>query len=213
MNLLGELAALATSVTLTFASTFLTLSARQLGSVVLNRFRSVVAIGLLGITHWVLYGIPFPIHSEPERWLWLGLSGIVGYVIGDLSLYKAFIWIGTRLSMLVMSLVPVIAAFLAWVFLGETISLLQMGGMALTLSGVAWVVLDRGPSKAKRDKDYRRGILYALGGAMGQAGGMVLSKKGLGGDFSPIAANLIRLTIGAGLLWGIHPAERSEVNN
>lgn len=203
MNLIGELAALATSASFTIGSSFFTLSGRVLGSVVVNRLRLLVAIGFLILSHWVLYGIPYPIHAEPYRWLWLGLSGVVGYAFGDYFLFQAFVWIGPRLSMLMMSLAPVIATFLAWVFLGERITLPQMGGVALTLSGVGWVVMDRSPIQTNRDRNYGRGILYGLLGAIGQAGGMVLAKKGLGGDFSPISANIIRMTAGAVLLWGI----------
>lgn len=203
MNLLGELAALATSISFTFGSTFFTLGARVLGSIAVNRLRLLIAISFLMLTHWIFFGVPYPIYAEPYRWLWLGLSGIVGYALGDFFLFQAFVWIGPRLSMLMMSLAPVIATFLAWVFLGETITLLQMVGVLITLSGVGWVVLDRSPIHTTKDKDYGRGVFYALLGAMGQAGGLVLAKNGLSGDFSPISANIIRMTAGAGVLWGI----------
>jgi len=103
--------------------------------------------------------------------------------------------------MLMMSLVPVIAAVQAWVFLGETISFAQVSGIALTLCGVVWVVMGRNPRANAPDKNYGRGILYGLGGAIGQASGLVLAKNGLGGDFSPISANLIRMISAAVVLW------------
>jgi len=203
MNFLGELAALATSVSFSFGSTFFTLAGRRVSSIVVNRIRLLFAILFLSITHWLTLGHPFPIQAEGYRWMWLGLSGVVGLVIGDIFLFQAFVWIGPRLSMLMMSLAPVIAAVEAWVFLHETISLSQMGGILLTLGGVAWVVMGRSPSSNRTDKDYTRGILYGLGGAIGQASGLVLAKNGLGGEFSPISANLIRMISGAAVLWGI----------
>jgi drug/metabolite transporter (DMT)-like permease len=199
--MIGEIAALATSVAFSFASTFLTLAGRRVGSMVLNRTRLVLAIAFLIITHWIVLGVPLPLQADSDRWLWLGLSGVVGLVIGDIFLFQAFVWIGPRLSMLMMSLAPVIAAFLAWIFLGEIVTFAQMAGIALTLSGVAWVVMGRNPSGAARDKNYTRGILYGLGGAIGQAAGLVLAKNGLGGDFSPISANLIRMISAAAVLW------------
>ena len=201
MNFIGELAGLATSVAFSFGSTFFTLGGRRVGSVVLNRVRLLFAVAFLSLTHWFFIGIPFPLHAEPDRWLWLGLSGIVGLVIGDFFLFQAFVWIGPRLSMLIMSLAPVIAAFQAWVFLGETISPRQMGGILLTVTGVAWVVMGRNPSNQGKDKNYGRGILYGLGGAIGQASGLVLAKNGLAGEFSPISANLIRMLTAAVVLW------------
>ncbi|MBL7184670.1 MAG: hypothetical protein ISS50_09510 [Anaerolineae bacterium] len=36
-----------------------------------------------------------PIHAEPSRWGWLGLSAIIGLVLGDAMLFQAFVldWI------------------------------------------------------------------------------------------------------------------------
>jgi drug/metabolite transporter (DMT)-like permease len=201
MNFLGELASLATSVSFSFGSTFFTLGGRRVGSLVLNRIRLLLAIFFLSITHWVFLGSPIPFQAEPDRWFWLGLSGIVGLVIGDFFLFQAFVWIGPRLSMLMMSLAPVFAAVEAWIFLGETVSLAQIGGIIITLIGIGWVVMGRSPRKNQTDKNYVRGILYGLGGAMGQASGLVLAKSGLGGDFSPISANLIRMITAGILLW------------
>ncbi len=201
--MIGELAALATSLAFSAGSTFLTLAGRRIGPMVLNRTRLIVAIVLLSLTHWITLGTLLPWNAEPHRWLWLGLSGVVGLVIGDIFLFQAFVWIGPRLAMLMMSLAPVIAAFLAWVFLGERMALLEIVGVALTLGGVAWVVLERNGTETNLNPDYGRGILYGLGAAIGQAGGLVLAKNGLGGAFSPISANLIRMIAAAVVLWGL----------
>lgn len=201
--MIGELAALATSLAFSFGSTFLTLGGRRVGSMILNRTRLLLAIIFLSITHWITVGTPLPLQVESHRWLWLGLSGVVGLVLGDIFLFQAFVWIGPRLSMLMMSLAPIIATFLAWLFLGEQMDWLQVFGIVLTLSGVAWVVLERNGANKAANPDYARGILYGLGGAIGQAGGLVLAKNGLGGDFSPISANLIRMITAAIVLWTI----------
>jgi len=201
MTYIGELAALATSLFFSFASTFFTLAGRRVGSMVLNRARLVVAVVFLGVTHWVTLGIPLPLHAEPERWLWLGLSGIVGLVLGDIFLFRAFVSIGPRLSMLIMSLAPVIAAIQAWIFLGETMSLGQMAGILITLGGITWVVMERNGDNNQKNRDYARGLLYGLGGALGQATGLVLAKNGLFGAFSPISGNIIRMITAAVVLW------------
>ena len=56
----------------------------------------------------------------------LAVSGIIGLVIGDTFLFKAFTMIGTGLSMLLMSLTPAMKAILAYFFLGERIALLVL---------------------------------------------------------------------------------------
>ncbi|HBX70069.1 MAG TPA: EamA family transporter [Chloroflexi bacterium] len=200
---LGEIAALMTSLAFSLTSTMFTLAGRRVGSTTVNRIRLILAVLLLSLIHWIWLGSLLPLKADPQRWLWLGLSGIVGLVLGDAFLFQAFVWIGPRLSMLMMSLAPVIASLVAWIFLGETLTLGQIGGIALTLSGIAWVVLERGSNRQSPNRDYLRGILFGLGGATGQALGLVLAKNGLSGGFSPISANLIRMLTAATTLWAI----------
>jgi drug/metabolite transporter (DMT)-like permease len=45
------------------------------------------------------------------------------------------------------------------------------------------------------------GLLFAFGGALGQAGGSLLSKVGLVGGLPPISGNAIRLTAAVILVW------------
>ena len=199
---LGELAALGTSMTFAIGSTLFTAAGRRLGSVVVNRTRLIIAAIFLSITHWILLGNIWPLDAAPDRWFWLGLSGVVGLVLGDLFLFQAFVLNGPRLTMLMMSLAPVIAALQAWIFLGESLSGGQIFGILLTLVGIGWVVIE-GNGRNGNNRNYGRGILLGLGGAIGQATGLVLAKNGLGGDFSPISANLIRMLAAIVLLWGM----------
>jgi drug/metabolite transporter (DMT)-like permease len=103
--------------------------------------------------------------------------------------------------MLMMSLVPVIATLLAWLFLDETMGFGQIVGIVTTLGGIFWVVLERDQANRALNHDYARGVLYGLGGALGQATGLVLAKNGLSGEFSPLSGNLIRMTSALVVLW------------
>ncbi|MCF6278080.1 MAG: DMT family transporter, partial [Anaerolineales bacterium] len=199
---LGELAALGTSLGFAFGSTLFTISAQRLGSVVVNRIRLLIALLFLGMTHWLLLGTFLPLDAAPEHWIWLSISGVVGLVIGDAFLFQAFVLVGPRISMLMMSLAPILAALQAWVFFGETLSLWQIIGILMTVAGVGWVVMEGG-NKNGQNKDYLRGILFGLGGAIGQASGLILAKNGLLNDFSPISGNVIRMLAAATVMWGI----------
>lgn len=203
MPFLGELAALGTAVCWSFTSTFFTLAGRMVGSVVVNRIRLLLAILFLSLTHWFLLGSWFPQHVAGERWLWLGLSGVIGLSIGDALLFQAFVLIGSRLSMLLMSLVPVISTLLAWLFLHETLTPLQLLAIFVSVAGVAWVILDRTPQGIQQTSSHDNwaGILFGLGGALGQALGLIAAKKGLSGDFSPLSGTLIRMVTAAAVLW------------
>jgi drug/metabolite transporter (DMT)-like permease len=200
---IGELAALATSLCWSFTSTFFTLAGRLVGSVVVNRVRLVLAIGFLVGAH-VLFGLPLPFHAERERWLWLGLSGILGLALGDAFLFQAFVWIGPRLSMLLLSLAPVLATIIAWVFLGERLTGRQLIGIAVTLTGVTAVVLERTGSRPTTTASRQRlwGVLSGLAAALGQALGLITAKKGLAGHFPPLSGTLMRMVVAAAVMWG-----------
>jgi drug/metabolite transporter (DMT)-like permease len=203
----GELAALGTSLCFSFGSTLFTLSGRAIGSPLVNRTRLLVSMLLVMLLHLLLYGQLAPLDAAPERWFWLGLSGFVGLVLGDTFLLQAFVLIGPRLSMLMMALAPVIGAILAWVFLGETLEPLEVLGIAITLGGIMMVIAERNHSgssvQVTDQRQYIIGLLCGLGGAVGQAGGLVLSKMGLGGDFPALSGNLIRLLVATAIIWVI----------
>jgi drug/metabolite transporter (DMT)-like permease len=206
---LGELAALLTAMCYSVSSIFFTTAGRKFGPLVSNRLRLIIAIILLAITHWIVFGYPVPINAGIERWFWLGISGIVGLAIGDLFLFQAYISIGPRLGLLFLSLSPAVASILAWFFLDEVLSLGKVLGIILTLAGIAWVVLESNTkertniSKQTRSK-YNfsfQGIMAGVFAATGQAGGIVLAKIGLKGNFSPLSGNVIRMTAAFLALW------------
>lgn len=64
----------------------------------------------------------FPIDATGSTWIWLTFSGIIGFVVGDLFLFQAFVEIGSRISMLIMSVVPPITAIIGFFVLGERIT-------------------------------------------------------------------------------------------
>jgi drug/metabolite transporter (DMT)-like permease len=191
---LGETAALATSVLWSLNSVCFTLAGRRVGSASVNLGRLLMAWGVLAAAHGGLHGSPFPIHAGAAALGWLGISGLIGFALGDAVLFEAFLLIGPRLAMLLMTLSPVFSALLAWVLLGQALSLVKLLAMVVTLGGIAWVV-GAGSGDAPRPR-LVRGVLLGLGGAMGQSVGLLFSLYGMRGGLGPIAANLVRVTAG-----------------
>ena len=202
---MGELAALATAVCWAFSSVFFTAASKQIGALAVNRVRLIFAVLFLLVTHTALTGALLPLNAEPYRWLWLGLSGIVGLVIGDTLLFKCYTLIGNRLGTLIMAGAPVLSTLLALLFLGEHPSLAGILGMLLCVSGIAVVVLERGGNGAAAadPRSFAIGLLYGLGGAAGQAVGLVLSKAGLGGGFPAISGVMIRMLVALLVIWSL----------
>jgi drug/metabolite transporter (DMT)-like permease len=203
LNYIGELAALFTSLCWTGTSVLFTRAGQQVGSAVVNRMRVILALLFLMALNWILFGEPLPLQAGFERWLWFGLSGAIGYALGDTFLFQAFICIGTQRSMLMMSLAPLISAGLAWIFFAEALTSMQILGILVTLTGIAWVILRRDPNHTSLACKPRQGVLFGLGAAAGQAVGYVLSKQGLVGGFSPITGNTIRMLAAVVTLWGL----------
>ncbi len=200
---MGGLAALGTSILWAAGSTFFTFASRELGSVTVNRVRLLLATIFLGITHLAINGALIPVNVEPETWFWFVLSGVIGLVLGDAFLFQAFVWIGPRLSMLLMSLAPVISVIFSWIFLAERLTLLQVLGIGITVLGVSTVILDRGKLNQAngQNRNYLKGLLFGLGGAVGQALGLITSKVGLNAGVSPLSGNLIRIFSAAVIMW------------
>jgi drug/metabolite transporter (DMT)-like permease len=147
-------------------------------------------------------GLLLPVDAPGHAWLWLTLSGLVGFVFGDLCLFQAFVVIGARISMLLMALSPPMTALAGWLILGEALTWKSLFGMVLTLSGIAIVVLKhQPPGDGKANPGRVRlnypvwGILLGLGGAAGQAIGLVLSKIGMQG-YNTFASTQIRVIAG-----------------
>ncbi len=169
---------------------------KRIGSLSLNGIRLAMALVFLTFWCWIQRGLPLPLDASGHAWGWLALSGVIGFAIGDLCLFRAFVVIGARLSMLMMSLVPPMTAVGAWILMGEQLTGIEWLGMALTIAGISWVVLERRKDESGRPiRAPIKGVLLGFGGAAGQALGLVLSKYGMR-DYDPFAGTWIRILAG-----------------
>jgi len=192
----GELAALATAFFWTITALSFEMASKRIGSLAVNILRLLFAFVFLGGFNWFYRGHPFPVDASIHNWMWLILSGLVGFVFGDYCLFKSYTLLSARVSMLIMTLVPPITAFIGWITLGETMGLMHLAGMTLTVGGIALTILARNGDNNRLGLNYPvKGLLFALGGAIGQAVGLVISKYGMG-DYDPFAASHIRIMAG-----------------
>jgi drug/metabolite transporter (DMT)-like permease len=201
MDLIGEVAALATSFFFAFTSLIFASAARLVGSQVTNRIRLIFALTYLVILNLILFREPLPFSTESSRWMWLGLSGIIGLSLGDSFYFQALISIGPRLGSLLLSLAPIFGSIIAWTFFGETLTALQITGIAIALAGIGWVVMSHKEPPNTPHGHTRRGVLFGILAGLGQAAGLVLSKQGMFGEFSPIQANAIRMFTALLFTW------------
>ena len=192
-NHYGELAALATACFWTITALSFEFASKRLGSLAVNMIRLSLAFLLLAVLTLITRGMVLPFDATVHAWLWLSLSGLIGLVLGDYFLFKAYALISSRIAMLFMTTVPPMTAIIGWLLLGEKMSLLHILGMFLTVGGIFMAIFSM-PENGKRIRlSYPvKGIVFALIGAAGQAGGLVLSKYGMG-SYNAFAATHIRI--------------------
>ena len=192
----GEFAALLTAVFWTATSLSFESASLKIGSLSVNIIRLIIGFLFLSLFTVIHRGILLPSDATVDNWIWLSLSGLIGFVFGDLFLFKSYTVIGSRFAMLIMTLVPPITAFFSYFIIGERLTLFHYLGMTLTFSGIAMAIFGRkGKGEKLALKLKPSGILLALGGAVGQALGLVLSKLGMKG-YDPFAATQIRIIAG-----------------
>ena len=204
----GEIIAFLTVLCWTVGSQFFEAAGKRVGSVTVNLVRLAMAAFFLCLTLLITKGQLIPLDFPLRNWGWLAVSGLIGFALGDMFLFKAFVEIGPRISMLVMSLSAPVTALIGWGFLGEVYRPAQWMGIVVTLIGVAVVILERNgsgsseaatPKKRFLKKITPHGVLMAFLGMLGQAIGYIFSKVGMlsGGQMlDPIAATYIRVIAG-----------------
>jgi len=195
----GQLAALGAAALWACTALAIEGAARRIGSLTVNLVRLVFAFGFLSLAGWLFRGHPLPLDATRHAWIWLSVSGLVGFTFGDLCLYRSYLLLGPRLSTLMMSLVPPLAALAGWLALGETLTPRDFLGMTLTVVGVGWAVLERkrpaGEGSPPSGHVTPAGIALGFGGAIGQAVGLILSKIGMG-TYHAVAATQVRVLAG-----------------
>jgi drug/metabolite transporter (DMT)-like permease len=208
--LIGETAAIITSVMWTSCSLLFAYAGKRIGALSVNAIRIIIAVGLLGSAHILLLGTIIPMANNAQ-WFYMSLSGIIGLALGDFGYFGTLVILGPRRGTLMMSLAAIFAVFSGFFILGELLDFWSFIGITITLSGVTWVILESETSAAepvltKKKKVY--GVLLGLCGAAGQGIGLVVAKYGItvAGDdpsvqLNPLSATLIRMIAAAVFVW------------
>ena len=180
MQYLGELISIGVAFSWTATALLSEMGSKRMGNVTLNFVRMAITLVFSAILFWVVTGSPLPAKASGEAYMWMMLSGLVGYVIGDFCLFQCYIIIGSKFGQLFMTLAPITAAIMAWFTLGQEIRPMGIVAMVVTLTGIAITVLGRGDGSHRLSlKLPLNGVLFAIGAAVCQGVGLVLSKIGM----------------------------------
>jgi drug/metabolite transporter (DMT)-like permease len=193
MQRIGELAAFMTAICWTLGSLFFEQGVKRIGVIAVNFYKVFIGFILLTLTAAVMRGVPFPLDAPLRAWVFLPISGIVGFVIADMFLLSAYGTVGPRVTMLFMALSPLVTAGIAFIVLGETLGLKGFLGMSFVIIGICITVFGKqsGMHLSKMKKEDRKGYIFALVATVGNSVGLSLSKIGIG-DYHPVSATQIR---------------------
>lgn len=180
----GELIAIVTVLCWTISVQFFEAASKMVGATSVNIIRLSFTVLFFSIFLFFKHGYIMPVQFPAHAWFYLSLSGVVGFFLGDLFLFKSLVEMGPRVAMLIFSLSAPTAALIGWALLDETYILHQWLGMLVTLLGVGIVVLERKPKTSRASKLNIRnislkGVLFGFGAMIGQASGYTLSKIGM----------------------------------
>jgi drug/metabolite transporter (DMT)-like permease len=202
MRFAGETAALGTALCWSVGSNFFAAAGRKMGSRVLNRLRISTAALFLCTALLVTRGTVWPTWATHPQLVLLAVSGLIGFVFGDTWYFRSLVILGPGRAALIASLAPLFTVLIAWPVLHEAPGPLALVGMALTLSGVGWVVASRATSRTEHaEGSVAMGIFAGVLGALGQAGGYVLSKTAIHSGIDPLSATVIRVTSAMVAIW------------
>ena len=174
MQYLGEFISIGVAFSWTATALLSEFGSKRLGNLTLNVLRMALALLFSVVLFGVVTGNILPPGASAEACGWMLLSGLVGYVIGDFCLFQC-----SRYGQLFMTLAPLSAALMAWVTLGQQMTLMSILAMLVTLFGISISVLGRGEHHKVSLKLPLNGILFAIGAAVCQGVGLVLSKIGM----------------------------------
>lgn len=193
---IGELAALATTLCWNISGISFESAGKRVGSLSVNYIRLILGFLFVSLYSFINRGLFLPIDATIHNWIWLSLSGLIGFTLGDLFLFQAYVEVGTRISMLVMASSPPLTALLGFIFLREKLDIISLLGMLITISGIAIVILgkEEGEKRIKLNHS-KKGLICAFLGSFGQALGLIVSKIGMKG-YNALASTQIRIIAG-----------------
>ncbi|MEA1993569.1 MAG: DMT family transporter [Euryarchaeota archaeon] len=204
--LVGEAAAVLTSVLWTTCSILFASAGERIGVFPLNALRIGTALLTAAVVHLIVFGSIVPTATLPQ-WKYMALSGVMGLALGDFGYLGALVLIGPRKGVLLMSMAPIFSTISAYFILGEALGLWAIIGITVTLSGVIIVVMERGKKSREvvSSKKEILGIILGIGGSVGQGVGLVISKYGMlvveSTALNPLSATLIRMMAAMVVVW------------
>lgn len=169
----------------------------------LNFWKNAITTLVLLIHLYLLRAVfeAVPVFEAPfEAWCWLGLSSVVGIVIGDTVYLRSLQILGARRALVVATASPVFGVLIGFFVMHDPITLSLLTGVGLTVFGVGIVVSDKRAEVENPNVFPGRfavGILLGVGAAVCQASGVAFAKIGMAHGCEALESSFIRISTAA----------------
>ena len=121
----------------TATAIFADIASHRLGALPLNLIRMGFSIVFLSVLLVIVTGSPIPLYADGATYFWLALSGLVGYVFGDMCLFSCYVLIGSKFGQILMTLAPVLIIVPYSIINHQKISPKEILGTVITVTGAA----------------------------------------------------------------------------
>ncbi len=149
----GQLLALFTAACWAQNSLVYAAAGRRVGSTTVTHIRLWIAFPLIVVVHLIMTGHLLPPAISPGEVIYLALSGLLGYCIADLFIFRAFVDLGPRNTLVVLTCSPIFSTIISWFTLRERLDFFQVLGIVTTILGIVWVVASE--RKDRKDRESR----------------------------------------------------------
>lgn len=198
--ILGQLLALLTAACFATVSNIWSFAGRRIGSNTVTHIRLWLTLPFIVSIHLLMTGTFFPKGINDTALTLFLISGLLGFTVADLFIFRSLLLIGVRETLVILTLAPIFSTVISWFLLEEILSVLQVIGILVTTGGVMWVIYEEGKIRnhVKQDKQRNLGVPFAMAGALAQALANIFSKAGMYHQVPPISGTYLRIVAGLG---------------
>ncbi len=194
--ILGQTLAVLTAACFATVSSVWSFVGKRIGSNSVTHIRLWLSVPPIIVVHYLFTGYLFPHFIDSTALIFFLISGVFGFAVADLFIFRSLVLIGVRETLVILTLSPIFGALISWFALDETLTYMQILGIMVTVGGVMWVIYEEGQNRRKANKVEKLGIPFALAGALAQTLANILSKSGLMLDVHPISGTYLRIIAG-----------------
>jgi drug/metabolite transporter (DMT)-like permease len=175
-SLTGQLLALITAACWAQNSIVYAAAGKRVGSTTVTHVRLWISLPAIILVHLLMTGSVIPPGLQLRETILLFVSGLCGYCVADLFIFRAFVDLGPRNTLVVLTLSPIFSTVISWFTLVNAQPPRDPRHRP-TVLGVIWVVeSERRDPKNEGKRHSGMGLLCAFMGALSRPWPSVLAK-------------------------------------